>query len=195
MSEIFGQFIDPGQTPEYVVMSFSTITLPVQERWRNNSLSADFLAQYWETFLLSQDPTMHVYAAGIKDTVSYVANELLENSAKFHDNGPGVPIQLSVYQVRQHLRFYVGNCISNTAASTFQKHIHTLLTEDLDDLYLRQIEQNASDEDNTESHLGLLTLANDYQVNLGWKFDPIENAPGFEFVTTMAELTMEERLC
>jgi hypothetical protein len=191
MSETFGQFIEPGPAPEYVILSFSAVTLPIHARWRNNSLSADFIANYWETFLLSQDISSHSHELGLKDTVSYITNELLENAVKFHLETPGIPIRLSVYQIKQRLRFYVTNSISTHAAPPFQQYIHILLTEDPDELYIRQLEHNATDEDSTESHLGLLTLLNDYQARLGWKFEQTEQAAEIVVVTTMAELSME----
>jgi hypothetical protein len=191
MSETFGRYIEPGSALEYVILSFSAVTLPIQARWRNNSLSADFIANYWATFLLSQGNSGHSQEAGLKDTVSYIANELLENAVKFHLETPGIPIRLGVYQIKQRLRFYVTNSISAQASLPFQQYIHILLTEDPDDLYIRQLEHNAATEDSTESHLGLLTLLNDYQARLGWKFEQARQAAEIVVVTTMAELSLE----
>ena len=56
MSDLFGDFVEIGPATEFLILSFSSSSLPVQERWRNNSLSADFLANYWETFLFAQLP-------------------------------------------------------------------------------------------------------------------------------------------
>jgi hypothetical protein len=88
------------------------------------------------------------------------------------------------------LQVYVTNSISAKAISPFQDYLQTLLSEDLDELYLRQIEANASQEENMESHLGLITLLNDYQIQLGWKFERDEQKPNSILVTTMAQLAI-----
>lgn len=191
MHKLLGPFVEPGTCSEYVIMSFSASQLSIQERWRNNSLSADFLADYWETFLFSQHSAGQPAAAHLKDTVSYVANELLENAVKFHTQTPGSPICLSIYQRGRNLRFYVSNSIRADSVEAFQAYLHTLLTEDPAELFLRQLEQNAEDEENTESHLGLLTLLNDYGTHLGWKFETLDQWPETVTVTTMAELELD----
>jgi hypothetical protein len=55
-------------------------------------------------------------------------------------------------------------------------------------LYIRQIEQNAGGADGIESHLGFLTMLNDYQARLAWKFETIQQEPEIILVTTMVEL-------
>jgi hypothetical protein len=49
---VLGNFIEnlpPSQ--EYLILSFSPSSIPLKQRWRNNCLSADFLADYLSTFL------------------------------------------------------------------------------------------------------------------------------------------------
>jgi len=190
MSKIIGQFTEPCQTSEYIIMSFSASSLPIQDRWRNNSLSANFLADYWEFFFLAQATARYPFAFGLKDTFSYVMNELLENAVKFHHEESGIPIRLGVYQIKGSLQVYVTNSISAKAISPFQAYLQTLLSEDLDELYLRQIEGNARQDGDTESHLGLITLLNDYQIPLGWKFERAEQKPNSTLITTMAQLAI-----
>ncbi len=192
MHETLGQFVEPGITSEFVIMSFSTSRISIQDRWRNNSLSADFMADYWKTFLLSQKPDDQALASRLRSTVSYIANELLENAVKFHQHAPGCSICLSIYQVGGCLRFYVSNSISANDTESFRQYLRTLLTEDPEELFFRQIERNALNEESTESHLGLLTLVNDYQARLGWKFEQADQMPDTVIVTTMAELAIDE---
>ena len=42
MFKTFGNFFEMGDTQEYLIISFSSAMLSIQDRWRNNSLSADF---------------------------------------------------------------------------------------------------------------------------------------------------------
>lgn len=192
MSNTFGHFMEMGDTQEYLIISFSSSTLSIQDRWRNNSLSADFLANYWGTFFpVHPDDTKH-HRAEVQDTVSYIANELLENAIKFSHEPAKIPIRIGIYLSRTLLRFYVTNSMDPGTVERFTRYIQTLLSEDPGELYIRQLEQNASEETSTESRLGFLTLLNDYEAKLGWKFDTIPNELGQEcqIVTTMVELAI-----
>ena len=97
MTQIFGDFIDdlpPSQ--EYLIVGFSPSSVPLKQRWRNNGLSADFLADYFTTFFPSSqsDRTESDRQAEIKSAVSYIANELLENAIKFNDETSQYPISI-----------------------------------------------------------------------------------------------------
>lgn len=187
MSEIFGCFVEEDQTSEYLILSFSSSHLSVQEQWRNNSLSADFLANYWGTFfLVGESPTpLH---AEVKDAVSYIANELLENAVKFHYKAANIPLKIAIYLGEHALQFYMTNSIDPATVASFQRYIQQLLTEDLGELFIQQLERNADDTDGEESHLGLLTILNDYQATVAWKFERLPEELTTMLVTTMVEL-------
>ena len=73
MAEIFGEFVDCShQNQEYLKIGFSPSSIPLQERWRNNGLSADFLADYLSTFFPGQTDEALERQAEIKDAVSYI---------------------------------------------------------------------------------------------------------------------------
>lgn len=187
-TQTFGQFVEEGNTREYLVLSFSSTALPFQEQWRNNSLSAEFLANYWGNFFLVQDASDPHIQAEVKDAVNYITNELLENAIKYHYKPTNMSIRLGIYLFDDMLRFYLTNAINPQSITPFQQYINVLLTEDLDELYIRQIEQNASREDDTESHLGFLTILNDYQARLAWKLETIQQTPEVTLLTTMVQL-------
>ena len=189
MSETYGNFVEMAETQEYLIISFSSTTLSIQDRWRNNSLSADFLANYWGTFFPAHPSESHHHRAEVQDTVSYIANELLENAIKFSYEPAKVPIKIGIYLSEVILRFYVSNSVNPQTLGKFQQYITKLLTEDPGESYIRQLERNA-EENSTESRLGFLTLLNDYDAKLGWKFDTFRDESGEEhsFVTTMVEL-------
>ena len=93
MIQIFGDFIEQPPSQEYLIIGFSPSSIPLKQRWRNNGLSADFLADYLTTFFPGNedDPSTIERQAEIKSAVSYIANELLENAMKFNDANLGVP--------------------------------------------------------------------------------------------------------
>jgi hypothetical protein len=53
-------------------------------------------------------------------------------------------------------------------------------------LYAEQLEQTALGLGG--SHMGILTMINDYEARLGWKFDPLPQQPGVVQITVMAHL-------
>src|SRR5207249_2742058 len=75
MIRTFGHFIahkdDQG---EHLKIVFSPTALPIQQRWRNNGLSADFLADYLTTFFPGDDRAVAARHVELKSAVSYVAN-------------------------------------------------------------------------------------------------------------------------
>ena len=51
MTRIFGDFTErKDDHGEHLEIGFSPTSIPIQQRWRNNGLSADFLADYLSTF-------------------------------------------------------------------------------------------------------------------------------------------------
>ncbi len=87
MPEIFEAFQECGDVAalESLLLRFSPSLLPPQQRWRNNGLSADFLADYVTTFFPKDeaDPASAERQSTVKGAVNYIANELLENAMKY----------------------------------------------------------------------------------------------------------------
>ncbi len=189
MTEIFGDFNEMGDSQEFLVISFSPTTIPIQERWRGNSLSADFLAEYWGTFFPIQNSSSHHKRAEVKDAVSYISNELLENAIKFSYEASGYPMNICLYLSDDSLRFYMSNSIDPQAVGKFQDLIRKILTEDPDELYIRQLEINVTS-DSGDSGLGFLMMINDYGANLAWKFETVQQDPEIITVTTMVRLAI-----
>jgi hypothetical protein len=189
MKQIFGEFVEQGNGDEYLVIHFSPTSLPLQQRWRNSGLSADFLAEYWSTFFPAHDVPSRNKQNEIKGAINYIANELLENIMKFAYQPADHPVSLGLYLYQNEFKLYAGNAIAPDAIKDLQTRIHALLTEDPRQLYLEQVEKNASGE-SSGSHLGLLTIVNDYQARLGWKFETSSQNPDVVEVTTMVHLTL-----
>lgn len=188
-TQTFGVFMeDEGQRCEYLKMRFSPTSIPIQQRWRNNGLSADFLADYLSTFFPGQDPAASERQVEIKGAVSYLANELLENAMKFSYAPSEHAITLDMYLKVDGISLYVTNSIAPDAVQGFQQLIERLLSEDPEALYMAQLERNADTDPAQGSGLGLLTMLHDYQATLAWKFTPLAHDADVTIVTTMAHL-------
>lgn len=188
MTQIFGDFIaDLPTSEEYLIIGFSPSSMPLKQRWRNNGLSADFIADYFTTFF----PGDRVAEKGIsikdevKSAVSFIANELLENAMKFSDESSPYPVTIKLNLKSNNLVFWVTNSITSQQVEKLQTFIEDLTLNDPGDLFIRQLEKEPSQ---GESGLGLLTMVNDYQAKLGWKFETVQTDPLTLAVTTMVQL-------
>jgi hypothetical protein len=65
--------------------------------------------------------------------------------------------------------------------------IQRLLVIDANDLYIEQLEKSAIG-NSDESHIGLLTMINDYQAQFGWQFAPVPESDSLMWVTVMTHL-------
>src|SRR5215813_3818650 len=173
MTRIFGHFIarkdDQG---EYLKIGFSPTSIPIQQRWRNNGLSADFLADYLTTFFPGDDRAGAERQTELKSAVSYVANELLENAMKFSYAPSQHAISIAMYLEAEAVSLYVTNSVDPHAVAAFQQTITRLLPEDIDTLYMAQLAHNAASDSAESSGLGYLTMLHDYGVALAWQFAP-----------------------
>lgn len=185
MSTMFGNFLEIDDSHEYLIMGFSPSNRPIQERWRNNGLSADFMADYWGTFFPTKNSDFSNKRAEIKNTIAFIANELLENTMKFSFEAPQYPITIKLSLFSDEIRFYATNSVNPETVKEFQEYLQKLLTGNLEELYMEQLEMNARDQSDTISRLGFLTMLHDYSARLAWKFTVIQDDPQIITVTTM----------
>ena len=190
MIKTFGDFIELPASQEYLIIGFSPSSIPLKQRWRNNGLSADFMADYLATFFPGNedDPSTIDRQAEIKSAVSYIANELLENAMKFNNETSEYPIDIKLQLESDGVIFSVVNSISPQAVDKFQAYIQQLLTSQPSELYIEQLEKNAANESCTDCGLGLLTMLTDYTAKIGWKFQTVHKDPEVITVTTMVQL-------
>lgn len=195
MTEIFGHFINEFPTEQDALeLTFSPTSKPIQQRWRNNLLSAYFMADYFSNFIpVSDDDTNRDKRIKQgKGAVSYIANELLENAMKSHDNE-------SSYKVKFGIHFFedsevtvvisTTNIINQKMAARFKIFIKELLSSDPNELYIQQIEKSAEN-DEESSGLGLLTMINDYSAKIGWKFETVPDKLDAVAVTTVVQIAV-----
>jgi hypothetical protein len=190
MIQTFGDFIELPASQEYLIIGFSPSSIPLKQRWRNNGLSADFMADYLTTFFPGNedDSSTIERQAEIKSAVSYIANELLENAMKFNNETSEYPINIKLQLESDGVLFSVANSISPQGVDKFQAYIQQLLASDPSELYIQQLEKNAVEESCTDSGLGLLTMITDYSAKIGWKFQTVHKDPEVIAVTTMVQL-------
>jgi hypothetical protein len=191
MNRIFGPFIErTNDQGEYLKIGFSPTSIPIQQRWRNNGLSADFLADYLSTFFPGDDQAAAERQAELKSAISYVANELLENAMKFSYAPSQHAIGIAMYLEADTISLYVTNSVDPHAVAAFQQTIERLLTEDIDTLYMEQLMHNAASDSEDGSSMGYLTMLHDYDVALAWQFAPSLQDPAVITVSTMARLSV-----
>ncbi|MDF5730720.1 MAG: ATP-binding protein [Rhizonema sp. PD38] len=169
-------------------MSF-TSSQSIQQKWSNIRISADFVADYFLT--LMPDELSKERMTEIKNTVSYVGNELLENAMKFNKESKHCKVQFGIRFPEDTEQvtavFFTKNSVTFPTVKKFKAFIQELLCNDSQELYVQQIEKTTADEYSGESGLGLLSLINDYSAKLGWKFES-EPSTQITIVTTMAQI-------
>ena len=192
MIQTFGDFIELPASQEYLIIGFSPSSVPLKQRWRNNGLSADFMADYLATFFPGNedDSSTIERQAEIKSAVSYIANELLENAMKFNNETSDYPINIKLQLESDGVLFSVANSISPQGVDKFQAYIQQLLASEPSELYIQQLEKNAVEESCTDSGLGLLTMLTDYSAKIGWKFQTVHKDPEVIAVTTIVQLRL-----
>ena len=192
MIQIFGDFIETDGYKEDLTLGFSPSSLPLQQGWRNNGISADYIAEFLISIFPSDvnDSSAETQLIEIKSTVNYIANELLENAMKYCDRKASYPITFRIQLVANEIRIFIKNSIIPSTAEKFQVFIQQLLSSDPEELYIQQLEKSAQ-ENLTSSGLGFISMINDYSAKLGWKFQALEQNPVEMTVTTMVRLVLE----
>ncbi len=191
MERIFGDFIEdlPG-SEEYLIIGFSPGSISLQQRWRNNGLSADFLADYLTTFFPGIDENSNGVKsqAELKNSISYIANELLENAMKYNNNKCNHPISIQLHLKSDRIVLMVTNSVAPQEVEKFQAYLEKLTTSNVEDLLVCQLEKNALEENSHSSGLGYLTIISDYMAKIGWRFRTVQEEPEVVAVSTMVQL-------
>ena len=188
---------DNGERPlhecEYLTLAFSPGSAPLRTRWRNNGLSADFLGDYVTTFLPAKEGVAALESRQneIKHTVTYIANELLENAMKYHAQDVDIPIKIHLELNSNQFTVSVSNGVGALQAERYQAFVEQLQKGDAVDLLMKQQEENAKSDESTASCLGLLTMIADYDARLDWRFDVHPAQSKTMIVTTSAVVPLE----
>jgi hypothetical protein len=193
-NQTLGNYAEHSGECEYLTLAFSPLSAPLQSRWRNNGLSADFLGDYVTTFL----PSTNGMAASesrqreIKHAVTYIANELLENAMKYHERLADIPIGIHLELTSDRIAVSASNGISGAQAEQYKAFVEHLLDGDANDLLLKQQEESAAGLGSTKSCVGLLTMIIDYGAQLGWRFEVRSPQSEMVTITTSAVLPLKD---
>ncbi|SOD96986.1 DUF6272 family protein [Caenispirillum bisanense] len=189
MNETIGAYspAEEDMAGETLTLRFSPSSVPLQQRWRNNGLSADFMADYVTTFLPADggDAMPEAQRDQIRGAVNFIANELLENAMKYSAEALSHPIYIRLQLENARVAFWETNTVTAEQAVAFRAFIDRLLGSDPDEMYVEQLEKSA---EGGSAGLGFLTMINDYQAALGWQFEPAVD--GAVTVTTHVAVTL-----
>ena len=97
------------------------------------------------------------------------------------------PVTIGMHLDRNQLRFYVTNSVDAEAEQCLRTMIRRLLTEDTNELFIKQLESSGEGR-GSGSGLGYLTMINDYGAELAWKFESHEGDSRVKKVTTLVKL-------
>ena len=162
------QHLHDYQKLENLSLSFVPSSIPINKRWRNNGLSANFLSDYMSTFFPESDDLKNNHTKKeLTYTVSFISNELLENVMKYTSSDCELSSGINLYLDKKTLVFEVFNYITQEAQEKYINFINKILNGDAEELFIQQLESNANNGES--SGLGVLTMINDYQASLAWK--------------------------
>lgn len=193
MNQQFGDFKEEIITNNKLFMiDFFVHSIPLERRKPTRYLSIAFITDYLATIFPVDEEDIKSYERQLhmKSAVSYITNELLENSMRFNYEAVKYPIQFGIGILEQSLVFVSSNCTSPKNLERFKDFVHELTTSDIDELYFRQLEKGA-EEKSEESRLGFLSMMNDYSAKLGWKIETVNKDPEITTITTMVQLATE----
>lgn len=173
MAILLGDFVESLPTGgEYASVNFSFETISQDKPFLCHDLSFGIVASYVLKFIRNQavkSPAHH--KDDIKETVDYIINELLENSIKYGDQrSPKISIQIHI--VEEEIFIIINNALSEAQAQAFQDYAQRLVSANITDLYLQQLEENI--DQYHISGIGLLSIIHDYKAKVGWKFELCE---------------------
>lgn len=185
--EIFGDFIELAEDREGESLSlrFAPGSTPLKQRWRNNGLSADFLAGYVETFFPADDSDHEARRRRltVKGAVNYIANELLENAMKYSADHGGQTIAMRLHLDRDRILFHQTNAARPAQAAALRNFIARLNAVGPAEMLVEQMERGEG------SGLGLLTMVNDYDALLAFRL--VNGQPdGETLITTQVALNL-----
>ncbi len=163
---VLGGWTDPSAKPAQSVAILDLDAGDISHNWRRCSLTADFLARYYSYYFPYREKAMdRISRDTAENTISYILNELIENTAKYSD-AVETAVAVAVHLRDNDILFQVSNHVSAERAGRFTRLVADLLKGNPEELYMAQLEKNTE-----ASGLGYLTMINDYGVSLGFRVE------------------------
>ena len=159
------------------------------QHWRRVSLSSDFFAKYFSFYFPYREKAKgRISRDAAENSISFVLNELIENTAKY-SNTTDTAVRVRVRLLESTIQLEVSNAVSAELADGFLASMREVLAGNTEELYLSKLEANLG-EARRDSGLGFLTLINDYQIGLGFKFE--KTGADICRITVQANMNCEE---
>jgi hypothetical protein len=188
-TEILGRYQErPAENPASQT-ELSLSSADMLQHWRRVSLSSDFLAKYYSFYFPYREKAKgRISRETAENTLSFVLNELIENTAKY-SNTPDTGVRVRVLLLERTILLEVSNSVTEALADEFLASMREVLSGDTEELYISKLEGNLEQSRN-DSGLGFLTLINDYQIGLGFKFE--KTGADVCRITVQADMNCEE---
>ena len=151
--------------------------------WKRCSLLSNFLGDYYAY------TTQKENYDNVRNMVSTVFNEFIENAAKFSlKRNTNINVSIKLYDII--LMIEIENIADKSQAPLLIQSLKKILAaKDIDKLYFDKLA--LKEEGNTESGIGLLMLLKDYPVKLGLRVLRMEDREACE-VTVQAYCQIEK---
>lgn len=173
-TETIGIYREQPADPVTSETCLSLSSTDMLQHWRRVSLSSDFLAKYYSFYFPYREKAKgRISRETAENSISFVLNELIENTAKY-SNTADTAVRVRVLLLERTIQLEVSNAVTAALADEFQASMREVLAGNTEELYISKLEANLQGA-RSDSGLGFLTLINDYQVQLGFKFEKTGN--------------------
>jgi hypothetical protein len=162
---IYGDFeMIPDDLPPEARLELTVTAIDLTTQWQRCSAMSDLVAAYiaYAYHIRREMHTFHVYSS-----ISTIFQELIENAAKYSRQREA-SIRVRVKHYNSVVRIEVQNDATIGTGERFEQYVKTLFASDLEELHAQIVEDRSRD--GTQSGVGLVLLAKDYPVSLGFSF-------------------------
>lgn len=149
--------------------------------WQRCGLTADFGASF-ASFCFPE-------ITKTRNSLSFILNELVENAVKYSSEMCR-RIKITLFEKEGSLFFEVENHITKEQQEIFEQEIQALeRCEDIEEFYAQAMERSMTGDD---SHLGLVTILNDYNVGISFFFRNSKKKPSFRIVKIQVRINPKD---
>lgn len=151
--------------------------------WQRCGLTADFGASFAAFCFPEIKKT--------QNSLSFILNELVENAVKYSSELVK-RIKITLFEKDGSLFFEVENYLSEEQQALLEKDIEALENcKDIEEFYSQAMERSMT---GNSSHLGLVTILNDYKVGISFSFRSSKKDPSFRIVKIQVRINPEDIL-
>ena len=186
MSESLGEYLPLSQLDNEIALNYWPRRYTLQ--WSQCGKIPDFVANYLASI---ESDRGSPNAGNLRATISYLLNELVENSVKYYIEGT-IRIRVGIHD--DEIVLVVVNQITKEEKPVLLRQFSELIKSDAEEIFIARMEgQGDSDLDHDQSerevsNLGLLSMIIDYQAKLGWSFAPVDSDEDKIWMHTMVRV-------